>query len=425
MDTFAGSLPLIKLFAVFAAMLAGIRYRLGLWPSVLGGSLLLGLAFGMPLPVWLTTAGVALTTVKTLLLAVVVILILVLSDILELSGQNRRLMDALSGYLTSPRLRLAFFPSLIGLLPMPGGAVFSAPMLGSVAEGMNIRPEDKVMLNYWFRHMWELIWPLYPGIILASSLSGVPLITLIAYTLPGMIFFTVLGWWFLLRPSRLPLPIEAVSERKPRNARKALLHGLPLLVAIVGSLGLEGLLSAVRPDVPYEWGIIAGLATAIAWTMLQNGLKLGFLAKVLLQRKLLGMLLAIASIFVFKDVMAGSGVVETLSASAGGAMAMFAASVLLPYLVGLVSGITMAFVGATFPLMLGLLQQAGAMDSLIPYMVLSLFSGFLGVMSSPLHICYVLSCQYFEVGLGRPWRKLLAPCALLMAFAVAYFSVLA
>ena len=425
MDSIAGFIPLIKLFAVFAAMLACIRFRLGLWLSILSGSLLLGLAFGMPLTAWLATAGMALTTVKTLLLGLIVILILVLSDILELSGQNRKLMDALSGYLTSPRFRLAFFPSLIGLLPMPGGAVFSAPMLGSVAEGMNIRPEDKVMLNYWFRHMWELVWPLYPGIILASSLAGVPLATLIAYTLPGMIFFTLLGWWFLLRPSRLPLPIEAVGERKTRNARKALLHGLPLIVAIAGSLGLEGLLSAARPDIPYEWGIIAGLVAAIAWTMLQNRLKPGFLAKVLMQRKLLGMLLAIASIFVFKDVMARSGVVEALSASAGGGMAMFAASALLPYLVGLVSGITLAFVGATFPLMLGLLQQTGAMDSLIPYMVLSLFSGFLGVMSSPLHICYVLSCQYFEVGLGKPWRKLLAPCALLLAFAVAYFGVLA
>lgn len=425
MDALAGSLPLIKLFAVFAAMLAGIRFRLGLWPSILGGGLLLGLVFGMEPRALMSTAIVALSTTKTLLLAVVVALILVLSDILELSGQNRRLMDALAGYLKNPRLRLAFFPSLIGLLPMPGGAIFSAPMLGSVAERMGIRPEDKVLLNYWFRHMWELVWPLYPGIILASSLAGVPLATLIVHTLPGMAFFTFLGWWFLLRPSKLPLAAEPTSGRAPRNARQALRHGLPLLAAIAGSLGLEGLLSALRPDMHYEWGIIAGLTMAIGLALAMNRLGPRFLFGVLMQRKLLGMLLVIASIFVFKDVMAGAGVVEDLSRSAGGSMALFSAAVLLPFLVGMVSGITMAFVGATLPLLLGLLQQTGAMDSLLPYLVLNLFSGFLGVMASPLHICYVLSCQYFEVDLGRTWSRLLAPCALLMAFAAAYFAVLA
>ena len=425
MDALAGFLPLIKLFAVFAAMLAGIRFRLGLWPSILGGGLLLGLIFGMAPRAWLSTAVVALTTEKTILLAVVVGLILVLSDILELSGQNRRLMDALSGYLTSPRLRLAFFPSLIGLLPMPGGAIFSAPMLGSVAERMGIRPEDKVLLNYWFRHMWELIFPLYPGIILASSLAGVPLITLIGYTLPGMVFFTFLGWWFLLRPSRLPLAAEAAGEGGFRDARRAVRHSLPLIAAILGSLGLEALLSAVRPEWSYEWGIIAGLIAAIFLALAMNRLGARFLLGVLMQRKLLGMLLVIASIIVFKDVMAGAGVVEDLSRSAGGSMALFSAVMLLPFLVGMVSGITMAFVGATLPLLLGLLQQAGAMDSLAPYLVLNLFSGFLGVMVSPLHVCYVLTCQYFEVDLAAAWSRLLAPCALLLVFALAYFAVLA
>jgi len=421
----AGFWPLAKIFLVFVAMLAGMRFRLGLWPSILGGGLLLGLAFGMPLSAWLSTAIRALSTGETLLLAVVVILILVLSDILELSGQNRRLMAALSGYLRSPRLRLAFFPSLIGLLPMPGGAIFSAPMLDNVAERMAIRAEDKALLNYWFRHMWELVWPIYPGIILASTLAGVPLTTLIAYTLPGMAFFTFLGWWFFLRPKRLALPVEVMEDAAPRDMRAVLRHGLPLGLAIFGSLGLEGLLAAARPDIPYEWGIIAGLTAAIAWTMFQARLGPRFLFGVFMQRRLGSMLLIIASIFVFKDVMANAGVVEDLSASAGGSMALFAAAALLPFLVGLVSGITLAFVGATFPLLLGLLTQQGLMDSLVPYMVLNLFCGFLGVMSSPLHVCFLLSCQFFHVGPAAPWRRLLMPCALLMAFTVAYFHLLA
>ena len=57
---FAHFLPLLKLAAIFAAMIAGVRFRLGLDVSILVGSLLLGLLFGMSPGGWLTAAGTGL-----------------------------------------------------------------------------------------------------------------------------------------------------------------------------------------------------------------------------------------------------------------------------------------------------------------------------------------------------------------------------
>jgi hypothetical protein len=156
MEFFIASLPFVKVLAAFALMLVGMRLKIGLALSIFSGGVFMGLVFGMG-PVEISSTGLlALTREKFLFLLTIVGLIMILSDALERSGQSRRLMDALSGYLTSPRLRLIFFPALIGLLPMPGGAIFSAPMVKTMGEEMNMKGEDQAVINYWFRHVWEM-----------------------------------------------------------------------------------------------------------------------------------------------------------------------------------------------------------------------------------------------------------------------------
>lgn len=105
--------PFIKVLSAFCLMLVGIRFKLGIGLSILIGGLVMGLMFGMGLLAFAKVGAMALVQEKFLFLAAIVGLILILSDAMERSGQSRRLMDALSGYLTSPRLRLIFFlPSL-------------------------------------------------------------------------------------------------------------------------------------------------------------------------------------------------------------------------------------------------------------------------------------------------------------------------
>ena len=152
--------PFIKVLSAFVLMLVGIRFKAGIGLSILMGAFAMGLLFGMGPISFAETGVLALGQEKFLFLAGIVGLILILSDAMERSGQSRRLMGTLSGYLTSPRLRLVFFPALIGLLPMPGGAVFSAPMVKTVSEEMRIKNSDRAVVNYWFRHVWELSWPL-------------------------------------------------------------------------------------------------------------------------------------------------------------------------------------------------------------------------------------------------------------------------
>lgn len=419
------SVPFLKVVAAFALMLVGMRMKIGLATSILLGGIFMGLVFGMgPLTI-MTTGLSALIREKFLLLATIVGLIMVLSDGLERSGQSHRLMEALSGYLTGPRFRLVFFPALIGLLPMPGGAIFSAPMVKTMGKDMALVPEDQALINYWFRHVWETAWPLYPGIILTVALAEIPIGTFIARTWPGVVAMFVLGWIFYLR--RLH-PEEGMARAAGSSRRSApavvLREGLPLLIAIVGAVGGETLLARLAPAVPFEWGVIAALFVAVAALMFANRLGRAFLGQVLGKRSLWQMMLVVAAIFVFKDIMQEARIVEQMAIAAGGGVALFAAAVFLPFLVGMVAGINVAFVGATFPLLLGLLHSMGLDHQMLPYLVLATFAGFTGVMISPIHICFVLTCNYFHTGIGRAWRRLVAPCCCFLAVGAAYFFLL-
>lgn len=426
MHSLLNFLPLLKVALAFALMLAGIRSRLGLWASILAGSLALALLFGLPLAGWLTACRVGVTSDKALLLGAIVSLIMVLSECMEKTGQAGRLLEALSGFLRAPRLRLVFFPALIGLLPMPGGAVFSAPMLRSASAHMNLADSDRVLINYWFRHIWEMCWPLYPGIILASSLSGIPISGLVLALFPGTFLLVFLGWFFLLRPGVLDLSrLGARPAPAPAGAgRRALREGLPLLLAIAGSMGIEGLLAASGSDLPFEAGVIAGLTLAVLACAAQNQAAAGRALRALRYRHLLSMVLVVGAIFVFKEVLARAGVVEELARLAGGGAALLACAVFLPMVMGLVSGITVAFVGSAFPLLLGMLAQLDMQDATLPYVVLGMFSGFTGVMASPIHICFILTCQYFGVPLSAAWRKVALPCALFLGAGAVYVAIL-
>jgi len=425
MHWFAAVLPFLKVLAAFLLMLVGIRNKLGLALSILLGGVVLGLVCGMDLAGVFKVGALAVSQAQFLFLAAIVGLILILSDAQERSGQSRRLMAAVSGYLVNPRLRLIFFPALIGLLPMPGGAVFSAPMVKTVSEGMSMRDEDRAVINYWFRHVWELAWPLYPGVILTVSLAEIPIGTFISLTWPGVLAMFGLGWLFFLRQGVLGIGrAGSVSTSLPRQWHTVLREGLPLLVAIVGAVGLETLISKAMPGVSFEWGVIIALVLAIAAIMVQNRLGWAFLLEVLGKKSLRSMLGVIVAIFMFKDIMGAAGIVAEMARSSSGGVALFAAAFFLPFLVGMVAGINVAFVGATFPLLIGLLTTLGMQDQIVPYLVLASFAGFTGVMISPIHICFLLNCNYFGVDLASAWRRLVAPCLLFALSGCLLFWVL-
>lgn len=416
----------LKILLAFGAMLAGVRYKFGLSWSILLGSFVLTMLFGQGVGNWLESVVEGLFYPKTFYLAGIVGGIMALSMVMERTVQAERLMEALSGFLHRPRVAVAFFPALIGLLPMPGGAVFSAPMVKRFAGPLALSPEQMSAVNYWFRHVWELAWPLYPGVILCASLAGVPVVTVCAYLLFTPAVAIGLGWWLLLpkqQDGREAVPKPGANARRS-DLRIAWLEGAPIVIAIAGGLALEGLIAVVGVGIAYEWGILVALVWATRAALKRNGVEWREAAPWFLQKKLASMLMVILAIFIFKAALDGTGAITDVAQSANGAAAVFFTAWLLPFLVGAIAGMNVAFVGAVFPLLLALIESVGLQDHTMAYLALGMLSGMSGILISPLHLCFILTCQYFHADAVRTWRLLLWPCLLLLGSGVLYFGVL-
>jgi hypothetical protein len=56
--------------------------------------------------------------------------------------------------------------------------------------------------------------------------------------------------------------------------------------------------------------------------------------------------------------------------------------------------------------------------------MLILVSGATGVMLSPMHLCFLLTNEYFGVTPGSVYRQLWKPCVALVAAGMVYFWIL-
>jgi hypothetical protein len=98
-------------------------------------------------------------------------------------------------------------------------------------------------------------------------------------------------------------------------------------------------------------------------------------------------------------------------------------TIVLPFLVGGVVGITIAFVGSTFPILLALIAAFDETRFLLPYLMLALVSGFVGVLLSPLHLCLLLSNKFFGASLSQVYAHLWLPSVVILCAGIGYFWI--
>jgi hypothetical protein len=93
----------------------------------------------------------------------------------------------------------------------------------------------------------------------------------------------------------------------------------------------------------------------------------------------------------------------------------------LPFLAGVMTGLTIAYVGITFPILMPLMGSGSLSLGLL---ALAFGSGFAGVMLSPVHLCLILTREYFNADMAKVYHRLWIPSALVLAAAAVplYFA---
>ena len=187
----------------------------------------------------------SVSSLQTISLLIIVGLIMVMSRIMEESGHMARLVNSFEGLSKDPRTVGSVMSALIGLLPMPGGALFSAPMVETSLSKSSVTVEQKTAVNYWFRHIWEYWWPLYPGVILAVALLEVETWRFMSIMAPMTIISIVAGLIFILKPME-----KAVNNYQGKISWPAIKgfmwEMIPILIVIIFIILLTGLMGILK-----------------------------------------------------------------------------------------------------------------------------------------------------------------------------------
>ena len=399
---------LIKIIIIFAGILVLNRFGLHLAGSLLVGSISLGIWTGMTPMEFSTCLYESIINHQTLSLALIVWLIMVMSGIMEKSGHMKRLVSSFTCLTKDARAVGTVMSALIGLLPMPGGALFSAPLVGEALSRVNASPENKTALNYWFRHIWEYWWPLYPGVILAIALLNTQTWRFMVFGAPLTLISVAAGYFFIIRPMG-STGSNSESRMSWQGIKEFIYEMMPITIIISSIIiitGLSGILSLIKPDIsiPSLVSVIIGISGAIVWVCRSNSVAPSGLLSATLGKSNLTMIFLIISIMLFKGVMTDSGAVQGIrdELMTYGIPPMLLI-LIMPFFSGFILGIAVGFVGASFPLIIPLIP-AHDTYTYLSYAALAYAFGYMGMMLSPVHLCFLVTRDYFKAGIGGSYK---------------------
>ena len=364
-------------------------------------ALIIGVTSGMPITVLFDVLITTLSAYNTWNLVSAVILITVLGYALKETGLMVRFIEGLSRVLPG-NIMLATIPALFGFLSMPGGALMSAPFIEPEANKLGLDPEAKTYYNVWFRHLLYWVNPITSSTIMATTLSGIAINTWLRVQSPLFFVMTAIG--FIASRGFIKTPKK--NGRVKDLTLESMIGGVPILVTV--ALTLLG--------APIWGSLLAGILVAMilgkvkpqdGLLMFRNGVRWE-------------LALSIISMLYLRDMIETTGSVTTLfEVVIASGVPVLAIAIIVPLFIGAISGSPAMGVGIAFPILLPLL---GPIDIHLTSIV------FLGItctyITSPLHLCLLLTNNYFRSDLNKVIKYLAPSSFALYLIGLAYHLIL-
>jgi integral membrane protein (TIGR00529 family) len=284
----------------------------------------------------------------------------------------------------------------MGLLPMPGGALLSAPILEKAGKGV---PADLISaINNWFRHLFILIYPLSPALIVSAQISNLDVYRAVLYLLPGFFLALFLGYVFFLRH------INGRTAPEDNSSWKRL--SMPLLVILTAPVLDFVLKRTLEMGTPATLiGITAGVSLSILFSRTRLDL-LGIARRM----KPWNFGLIIIGMFLYLHVFQAS---EAGAAIAALPLPPLLLAVIAGFALGLLTGRVQLPASIIFPMYLGAVGFVAAPIFAVIYVAI-----YFGYIISPVHPCLIVTCEYFHVPIRAMVYRLAVPTLIVFGLAV-------
>jgi len=395
--------PLLTLVVSFIVLAAMLYRRISIGVTLVSCAIVMSvLTIDLPDVVWVfaeTTRD--LTTIS---LVTVTFGIGLLGLLYKETGMLINLSRSIGELLKNPKLVVSTLPAILGLLPVPGGALMSAPLVESAAEKLGLDNAKKTYVNMWFRHIIFPIYPMGQFIILTAALTNTQISSILIRQIPVVAVMTLAGYLVVLRKST----VSNSATRRIKlgeNLKKFLLSFSPILAMILT-------VALLQVDVSVAAFIGIFLLILIAKPTKQ------MLIKTISNITIYKVALAAYGAMLLRSVVRASGISEALgqtiaATNIGEVVLLSVIPVVLGFLVGLPSG----SVAISVPIIAGVITFTPRSASLL------FISAFLGYLAAPTHLCLVLTTDYFKSSLSKVYRFLVPSVIVSFGAALLVYSL--
>ena len=399
----------MNVFAVIAIamvlVIVALRKKVPIGPAILAGGLFIW-ALTKPEPgLLLDAAKQTLTMPRTYDLLFALYFVVCLEIELRKSGCLKGMVSYLNHLIHSTKVTLAVMPAFLGLLPSVGGARFSAPIVENASKGMTISPEQKSIVNLWFRHIFEYSSPIVPGMILACSIVGIGVGELIVHLAWVTILMFVLGWILFVRPMKFT-DLRAVNKEQKEaidlaHCRTDFWLSILPVVAVFCLMVFGGVCAAV------SMGAIAVLMVPLLMFM-NRGVPVMDIFAGALEWKLIR---DVTCILLFIQVLDVTGVLSQIVTSFRTAPLPTPVIIAgLSFLIGFLTGMSQGHVAIVMPIV-AMLAPAGSLD----LAGVALVFGVGGQMVTPTHVCLIVTLDYFKSDFFKTLNPIIVAEVILLA----------
>ncbi len=396
--------PLTALIVSFAFLSIMVYKRVNLGVTLTSTAILLSLLsvdYDEIPNVFLETSSSALT----ISLVSATFGIMLLSQLYKETELIRTMSQDLSHLLRNSKLVVGLLPAVIGLLPVPGGALMSAPLIETEANKLELKKDMKTYVNVWFRHTIFPVYPMSQVLILTAALTGISLASLIIRQIPIVILMVIVGYLIAFRKgSTIRSDIEKRSLGP--NLKSLLTAFSPILTMIFA-------VAIFRIDV----SIAAFIGVAVLLLIARPSLKT--LSMPFRNKAIYGVTLAAYGAMLLRNVTIASGASDFIgNMIASGNINEVVLLLTVPAVLGFLVGSPSGGIAISVPMLAGTLSFTPDTAALL------YTAAYLGYVGAPTHLCLVLTADYFKCPLGGLYKYLIPSLAISFAAAIfVYFLI--
>lgn len=358
------------------------------------------------------TPEIIMATIKsqaTWTLTITSMLIATLAELYRNTGEIKKLGNGVAKTIRNPKIAAIITPAVIGLLPIAGGALMSAPIIESLAPTINLNTETAVYTNVWFRHTIFLTYPISNVMIAIAALTGASITEIAIQQIPTTIFMIIIGYITALHGKKINRE-NSRAEEDNINRWETLKAATPLILSLTIAIPLKTLAS--------DTGMIIGVAMGIAAITLTTKIKPKEVFEAAKSRRSLGITLASFSSMLLQQAFNITGATQAITQTINSTgIPIEALQYIAPATLGLLTGSPLTGIVLSLPIIGGIKKLDTKTISAI------YISSYTAYIASPIHLCYVYTARYFNCKLSKAY-KLLAPSVIAtIAFTIILYTL--